>query len=165
MTDEPQGEDNLAVLMMKATELMDHVEALARDGGRQFTVLADRAKSNRQLGVAARRLGVVALTGLILDILLTVIVSIGLTEVRSQEEELSSLTRQLDISQTTQRQKALCPLYHILLNLKPSNDHKSTADSERYKRALAVINDSYTALSCSSYIDHPAVVVPGSSGE
>jgi alpha-glucuronidase len=136
MTD--QEAEKLDRLILAARELGQEVEELAAESGVQFVSLAKTARHNRIM-----IWGVVA--GGILDILLTI--ALGLFGF-----QLSSLTDQLNTTQTTQRQRALCPLYGVFLDSKSAAGRKAAPDPDKYDHAFEVIADGYRVLGCAEFL-------------
>jgi hypothetical protein len=129
----------LRQLVKTTPELAEQIRTLGRDTGDQFVTLAHWAKANRRLIWA---LGV----SLVLDLVLTFALAWDTVRV-------DSLTHRIDVAQTTQRQKALCPLYGLFLS---SENPKSRAaypeGPAAYDRAFGVIKQGYNALDCTSYL-------------
>jgi len=145
----------IEALVDAATGLMDRVQLLAQDEGIQFTKLAKKSHENRVLAV-------IAITGLVLDILITATVVIVGLGMQSNTERIDDLTQRLDYSQTVQRQKALCPLYQVFLDSKSAAGRAAAPDPEKYDHAFTVIQDGYDALECDKYITgDPVPVSPG----
>jgi hypothetical protein len=133
-------------LVEAATGLMDKVHKLAQDEGIQFTTLAKKAHETRVLAV-------VAITGLILDVVLTFAMAFG-------GWQLKHLTNRLDVAQTTTRQKALCPLYQVFLDSESPAGRKAAPDPVKYDHAFKVIREGYSALECSKFIDSAGAGAP-----
>jgi hypothetical protein len=137
--------DRLTRLSELAMEIMEELEHLAQDSGNQFVSLAKRAQTNR-------RLITVTIISLIVDVVLSVFLGLGLYQVRANEHDISALTTRLDVSQTVQRQKALCPLYQLFLDMKTPAGRAAAPDPVKYDHSFQVIQDGYDALSCSDFI-------------
>jgi hypothetical protein len=56
------------------------------------------------------------------------------------------------VAQTTQRQKALCPLYQVFLDSKSPEGRAAAPDPLKYDHAFKVIQEGYDALECSDFI-------------
>jgi hypothetical protein len=137
--------DELETLVNAASTLMDRVTVLARDEGVQFTELARRSKQNRILSV-------ISITGLILDVILSIALAFG-------GYQLQHLTHRIDVSQTTTRQKALCPMYQVFLDSKSAAGRNAAPDPKKYDHAFVVIKEGYEALNCDEFISgNPAPV-------
>jgi hypothetical protein len=123
--------------------VIEEIGALAEDSGNQFVSLAKRARTNR------RMIQVVAVS-VALDILLSVVIGLGWNT-------LHDLTHRLDVSQTTTRQRTLCPLYGLFL---ASENPRSRAvypqGPAAYDAAFQVIRDGYAALDCGQFAARPA---------
>jgi hypothetical protein len=133
-TQENQVDD----LIRTAVELNRKIETIALESGSQFVSLARTARRNRMMIWTAT-------IGVALDILLTVVITIfGI--------QLTSLTNQLDATQTTQRQRALCPLYGIFLDSKSAAGRKAAPDPKKYDHAFEVIQQGYRVLGCAEYL-------------
>jgi hypothetical protein len=145
MTTTPENDARLEELIEVGTRLLGQIETFTQEGGRQFVNLAQRARANRRglwfLGAS-----------LLLDVVLTVIMAFGWVQVSSNEHDISALTTRIDYSQTVQRQKALCPLYQLLLDQKSAAGRAASPDPKAYDHAFQVIETGYNALDCSSFI-------------
>ena len=144
-----QGHERTEVeaLVEAATGLMDRVQILARDEGVQFTALARKAHENRVLSV-------IAITGLVLDVILSVALAFG-------GYQLMHLTHRLDVSQTTTRQSALCPLYQLFIDSDTPEARKAAPDVKNYDHAFEVIRAGYSALKCAEFIDNARPIPSG----
>lgn len=141
----PENDQKLEDLLDLGTRLVSQIEAFTREGGTQFVSLAHRARTNR------RAIWLLS-TSFFLDLVLTVIMGFGWIQVAHNEHQISALTSRLDYSQTIQRQKALCPLYQLLLDQKSAAGRKAAPSTAAYDHAFRVIQDGYNALSCSAFI-------------
>lgn len=140
MTEEPpkNRNDQIPVLVSTAARLMDQVEELAQASGHQFVSLAERSRTNR-------RISYIAISGLVLDIVLSIVLTFGLYQIHA-------LTERLNVAQTTTRQRALCPLYRVFLDSKSPQGRKLAPDPQKYDRAFRVIGKGYNALKCEEFI-------------
>lgn len=141
-TPEPDRINRLTEL---AIEIIQELESLAEDSGTQFVNLARRSRSNRRLITAV-------IISVILDVTLSVFLTLALIQVRHNEHDINALTTRLDISQTVQRQKALCPLYQLFLDSKSATGRAAAPDPVKYDHSFEVIQTGYNALSCSDFI-------------
>ena len=140
-----RDQDRLDRLIELATGLIAEVDELSEDSGMQFVSLARRTKMNH-------RLIFFVIAGGILDLLLTVVISFALAGMNANTERIDALTQRLDTAQTTQRQKALCPLYQVFLDSKSAAGRAAAPDPAKYDHAFAVIADGYKVLECDQYI-------------
>lgn len=154
MVKEPEQPTQVQALVEAAQHLMVQVDALGKEGGVQFTSLAKRSRSNR-------RLGIIAISGLVLDVVLSVVLSIGLIQVRANETDIHRLTDRLNTSQTVTRQQALCPLYQIFLDSRTPAGRAAAPDKAKYDHAFEVIQKGYDVLGCASFIAQPSPKPPG----
>ncbi|MYV58049.1 hypothetical protein [Streptomyces sp. SID3212] len=60
-------------------------------------------------------------------------------------------TERLNASATVNRQKALCPLYELLLASNTTASRARAADKAAYDRSFKVIGDGYAALNCAEF--------------
>lgn len=60
-------------------------------------------------------------------------------------------TQRLDTSATINRQKALCPLYELLLASNTKMSRARAVDKSAYDRSFKVIGDGYAALNCKEF--------------
>jgi hypothetical protein len=130
---------------MLAEALLGEAERLGQETGGQIVKLARTSRTNR-------RLIWMTVGGFALDIALTIAVAIGALQI-------GTLTHRLDVAQTVQRQRALCPLYQVFLDSKSPAARKAAEDPIKYDHAFTVIQDGYDVLGCSAYINQ-AVAVP-----
>jgi hypothetical protein len=138
MTQEPEPTgDRLAQLTEVARQLLSEINGLTEKSGEQFVSLARRARDNRRMIWAA--------------IVLTVATGLGLFQVTINAAHIDDLTQRLDVAQTTQRQKALCPLYQVLLDLKSPQGRERAPDPVKYDHAFAVMEDGYQVLNCAEF--------------
>ena len=140
---EPTG-DRLTQLTEVARELLEEITELKEEGGEQFVNLAKRARSNRHMIWAL-------VVSLALDVLLTAGFGLGLMRVDSSNDRIDALTQRMNVAQTTQRQKALCPLYQLFIDSKSPEGRKAAPDPEKYDHAFQVIEDGYQALNCAEF--------------
>lgn len=140
-----QEAEKLERLVTRAQELSDEVEQMAEKSGTQFVSLAATAKRNRLMiwGI---------LIGGVLDLVLTVALILFGVGQEHNANRLDALTRQLDNSQTVQRQKVLCPLYGVLLDSRSDAGRAAAPDPQKYDHAFTVIQDGYDALQCSAFL-------------
>ncbi|WP_030777380.1 hypothetical protein [Streptomyces sp. NRRL S-920] len=131
-------------LASAASALLEELEALGQDAGRQFTALAKRSQRNR-------RMIRIVVVSLVLDVLLTAAVGFGLFQVDSNADRIDDLTQRLDVAQSETRRKAFCPLYEIFLGSKSEQGRKAAADPKAYDRAFDVIESGYRALDCAEF--------------
>ncbi len=141
----PPKEDRQAHLIALATSLISEIDELGTKSGDQFVSLAKRAQTNR-------RLIFVVIAGGVLDLLLTIVLGFTVTGMVANTNRIDTLTQRLDTAQTTQRQKALCPLYQIFLDSKSPQGRKAAPDPKKYDHAFVVIADGYKALQCDQFI-------------
>lgn len=133
-----QDREKLDRLIQMAQGLGSEVAQLAEESGHQFVSLADTARRNRLMiwGV---------IIGGVLDVTLTVVMALfGV--------QLTKLTDRLDTTQTTQRQRALCPLYGVFLDSRSEAGRKAAADPKQYDHAFEVISDGYRVLGCAEFL-------------
>lgn len=138
MPQDPTPDERLAQVATLAKALANELETLGVDTGGQIVALSRTARTNR-------RLIWMTVGGFALDIALTVAVAVGAIQV-------GSLTHRLDVAQTTQRQKALCPLYQVFLDSESPAGRKAAPDPVQYDHAFKVIRDGYEVLECKTYI-------------
>lgn len=127
----------LAALLSKVTQLTG-------DGDKTLLGLSRATRRNRRMIWFIAGLSAVT-------ILLTFLVTGALVIARDNTERLQQVTDRLNISQTVQRQKALCPLYSILLVADTPAARAQAPDKTLYDREFAVIREGYSALECSDF--------------
>ena len=136
--DEVMPEDKLSRLVGLASALVEELDDISHDAGNQFVSLAKQAGKNRRM-----------ITVLVISLVLDVALSIILALITAQ---VVNLTDRLDVAQTTQRQKALCPLYQVFLDNKSAAGRNAAPDPVKYDHAFAVIQDGYDVLGCAAFI-------------
>jgi len=146
-TETPEGpqDDRMERLITLAERLVQEIDEFTKAGGEQFVSLAQRARTNR-------RLITLAIGSIILDLVITAVLSVGWVQVVNNDHRITGLTERLDVAQTVQRQKALCPLYQLLLDSKSAAGRKAAPDPVAYDHAFVVIESGYQALECSDFI-------------
>jgi hypothetical protein len=137
--------DRVGHLILLAETLIQEVDELAKDSGQQFVSLAKRARTNRLLIVGA-------IGSVVIELALTVVLTLIGINMQRNTDRIDALTQRLDLAQTVQRQKALCPLYQIFLDSKSAAGRKAAPDPEKYDHAFVVISDGYRVLDCDQYI-------------
>jgi hypothetical protein len=141
----PSDRATLDQLARDARELIAKIGELSEGSGEQLVRVT---KENR----ATRRM-VWGLAGsFVLDVLLTLLLGVGLVGLNDQAKEVDALTHRIDIAQTVQRQKALCPLYKLFIDSESPQGRKAAPDPKKYDHAFIVIRDGYTALDCDRYL-------------
>jgi len=134
----PQDQEQVEELIQTAESLNHRIEQIAERSGTQFVSLARTARRNRVLIW-------VSITGVVLDICLTVVITVfGI--------QLTSLTSRLDSTQTAQRQRALCPLYGVFLDNKSAKGRAQAPDPQKYDHAFEVIEQGYRVLGCAEFL-------------
>lgn len=132
-------------LIRIATELSDEVEDLALASGHQFVSLARTARINRRL----IWISIVAVSLNLILLATVVIIGVGMAE---NTRRIDALAQRVEMQQTVQRQRALCPLYGIFLDSKSVEGRKRAPDPEKYDHAFEVIEDGYDVLGCAQYL-------------
>jgi hypothetical protein len=146
MTEKTPGDgDRKAELASLAAQLIDEVDDLSKNSGTQFVTLAKRARVNRMLIVATAG-------SVLIDLIITVVLTMVGVGWRHNTDRIDALAQRLDAAQTTQRQKALCPLYQIFLDSKSPQGRAASPDPKKYDHAFVVIKDGYRALECDQFI-------------
>lgn len=147
------GLNPLDRLTEAASALLEELEALGQDSGRQFTSLARKSKQNRRMIWAL----VVCLT---LIAALTTGFGFALFQVDRNADRIDALTHRLDVAQTETRRGAFCPLYEIFLSSRSPQARKAAEDPKAYDRAFKVIEDGYQALRCPEFTDDKPPFTP-----
>lgn len=140
--------DRLTLLAQQASDLAHEYAGLAEASGEQFVSLARRAQVNR------RMIWIVTVS-LAVDLALSVILSVALVGVVSNERKINALAARLDTSQTTTRKNSLCPLYTLLLAGQTPAARAAAPDKAAYDHAAMVVRDGYDALGCSEFVTVP----------
>lgn len=141
----PGKAERKAELAALAAQLLDEIDDLSKDSGNQFVALAKRARTNRILIV-------ITIGSVIIDLVLTVVLTLVGVSMQHNTDRIDALTQRLDNAQTTQRKEALCPLYQIFLDSKSAAGRKAAPDPLKYDHAFQVIENGYKALDCSQFI-------------
>lgn len=141
----PETDTQVQELITVGTRILEQIEEFTSSSGVQFVSLARRAQANRR---AIWMIGV----SVFLDVVLTVFMVFRQVQISHNETSISDLASRLDYSQTVQRQKALCPLYQLLLDQESAAGRAAASDPKAYDHAFQVIRSGYGVLSCSTYI-------------
>jgi hypothetical protein len=139
-----QESEKLDLLISQAGTLMAEVGEIASSSGKQFVSLADTARRNRRMiwfMAAGGALLTLVVVGLILSLL----------AVRSNTDRIDGITKQINATNTVQRQRALCPLYQILKDSESPEGRAAAPDPKKYDHAFDVIQKGYDVLECSSF--------------
>jgi len=120
-----------------AKDLAGMVAALDREATNRQVVLAKQTKRNRSMIWWLIVLGA---------ILVAVAVLAGFAY-----SGVVSNTNRLNTSETVGRQKALCPLYQLLIDGNTTKARAVSPDKAVYDRTYKVINEGYDALNCSQF--------------
>lgn len=137
-------DETLAQLAKDASALLAKVTALAGDRDDAVTNLGEQTKRNRRMIIGLAVISVVTL-------LLSFLVAGAITIANSNTEHISQITTRLDESQTLERQKALCPLYSLLVAADTPAAREAAADKALYDKDFSVIREGYSALKCSDF--------------
>jgi len=70
-----------------------------------------------------------------------------------QQIRVDGITHRLDATVTTQRQKALCPLYQVFLDSRSARARSASPDPAKYDHAYEVIGDGYRVLDCAAVLE------------
>lgn len=141
----PERADRMVMLISLAETLIGEVDELSKDSGKQFVSLAKRARINRLLIVGA-------IGSVIIELALTAVLAVLGVSMVHNTQRIDALTQRLDLAQTVQRQKALCPLYQIFLDSKSPQGRAAAPDPKKYDHAFVVIADGYKVLACDQFI-------------
>jgi hypothetical protein len=140
--------NDLAELTQAARELVERVNALHSDTGDTIEGLAQRSATNR-------RWIRVIVVGFVLNIILTIIVAVGGMQVARNNARIDAVTQRLDDAQTTQRAKALCPLYQVFLDFERFPPPNQSAEQIAARvQAYKTIHASYDVLGCKDLLAH-----------
>jgi hypothetical protein len=120
-----------------AADLSKKIGEMDKDAAERAEVLARQAQSNRR--VIRWLVAIVAFL-----VVLSTLVAVALIGVRSN-------THRLDVTATVSRQKALCPLYQVLVDADTAHARERAVDKSAYDRAYNAIHEGYTALNCKEF--------------
>lgn len=120
-----------------ARQLTEHVERMDRGATERDAVLARQSRTTRRL----LWLSWAVLAALVGALVVGVVALLG----------VEHTAHRLDVSTTVSRQRALCPLYQVLLNADTPKARDRAADKAGYDRAYAVIHEGYKALDCDQF--------------
>lgn len=136
------AQNEMAALTQAAQELITQINALHADSGEVVVEIARRTRTNT-------RLIRFVIAGFVLDVVLTVVATVGVVALQRNSHRVDQVTARLDVAQTTQRAKVLCPLYEVFLESEPftppgQTPEQATARAEAFK----VIHAGYGTLDC-----------------
>lgn len=140
----PEKADRLTEIAALLPQLIDEVQTLGKDSGEQLVSLADRARSNRRLIVGLA-------VSVAFDILLSVILLGFGFALHNSNDAIDTLTDRLNTAQTTQRQKALCPLYTLFLAADTPAARAAAKDKAVFDHSFVVVRQGYDALECAQF--------------
>lgn len=133
-------------LPREAAALAKIVKQLNNDMGRQIVKLSLVAAKNRRI------IWILACS-LAVDIILTIVVSVGYINVQRNTDNIGALTDRLTVAQTVDKQKALCPLWQLFLDSRnPQARATYPQGPAAYDKAFAIIESGYTVLRCSEIV-------------
>lgn len=99
-----------------------------------------------------RRLIYMIIVGFVLDISLTIGLSIVTAATVHNATATHRIANEVKTAETVDRQKALCPLYQIFLASDTPQARKAQPDPKRYDESFKVIRNSFNALDCPTYL-------------
>lgn len=126
--------DSIQRLTASADELTKRVAEMDRGAAARDEVLARQSQMTRRLVWFSW--AVLAVLAAALTVAVVALVGVGRTAHR------------LDVSDTTSRQSALCPLYQVLINAESPKARAHAVDKAEFDKAYAVIHQGYKALNC-----------------
>lgn len=130
-------QDSISALTSTARDLSKRVAAMDRDATDRTQVLARQVRRSRTM---LRWLVAAA----VFELVLAALVTVALCGVESN-------TQRLDTQTTVSRQKALCPLYQLLIERDTKRARDVATDKAAYDRAYVVIREGYSALECGGF--------------
>lgn len=136
MTPTPNKDDVLRLAEV-ARDLSDRVADMDRGVAQRDAELAHQARVTRRL--VAGSWAVLVVLALTLGLGVAALLGVQGTADR------------LDISTTVSRQRALCPLYQVLIGADTPKARARAADPAAYDRAYVVIRQGYKALGCDQF--------------
>ncbi len=103
-----------------------------------------------------RRLAVIAIIGLVLDLLLSVAFAFLFVRQNHNVSVINALTQQLNTSQNVTRVQVLCPLYAYLTSQEPAAlaaaKKQGPAAVAAVNQQIKIISTAYNALDCAHYL-------------
>jgi hypothetical protein len=138
----PPTNGDIAQLTNVATELTVQISRLNRQYADQMVKLAEQQQKNRRVNRALILLAAIKVT---------VIIALVVTMF-----QLNAITDRLDMAQTTNRQKGLCPLYTVFYELTNTPEERKagkarSANPESYDWAVATIHEGYRNMQCAKF--------------
>lgn len=134
----PSDDQRLTALTAVAADLKTEIAKLNTENVDNVIKLSDYTKRTRRMAWGL-------VISMALDLVLTLIIT-------NNAIRLDHLTERLNIAQTVNRQKALCPLYQLFLDSKSDVGRQRAPDPVKYDQAFVVILDGYSALHCTEFI-------------
>lgn len=131
-------------LAAEAAELLEVVDRLGSGTVDRLTKLAKVARTNRRLIFGL-------IVSLVLEAVLTGLLAFGFVSIHENTEQIQNVTHRLDVSQTVQRQKALCPLYSLFISVDTPKARAAAPDKAVYDKNFRIIHEGYDALRCSDF--------------
>lgn len=143
-----QRSQDIAELNTNAERLLEQVVSLAGGTGNTIVRLAEVAKSNR-------RMIITLFVSVSLDVVLTALLALGFVALHNTSNQVSTVTTRLDEAQTVQRQKALCPLYSLLLSSDTAAARAKSPNPVQFDKDFTIISEGFNALHCSDFTGGP----------
>jgi hypothetical protein len=148
MASNQERDDSIEELTQKAVELLAQVERLGDGTGASLVKLTQETRRTRHIVLAM-------IASFVLDIMLTVFLTLGFVSLHDTDKQVNKVTDRLDNAQTVQRQKALCPLYQIFVEADTPQNRAAAPDKSRYDKNFTIIRQGYDALKCSEFKGGP----------
>jgi hypothetical protein len=142
-----------------APRIVEELHRLGRDSGDQFVSLAQQDAENSARIRRLRRFNWTLAASVLLDIVLSVVLTVGLVQLDDNTHRISALTDRLNVSQTTTRKDTLCPLYTLLLSGDTAAARQQSVNKVQFDHSFAVISAGYKALGCTAVVSK-AVPLP-----
>lgn len=136
-----RNNDQWAELSAIASQLSRDQASLSDKQIKHVGALAKYSRKTRKISYA-----------LFVSILIDVLLTVALTVIGFQ---VSGNTDDIQRSQTTTRQRVLCPLYTIFIQSQSEKGRKAAPDPKKYDEAFRVIREGYRTLNCVAVPSNP----------
>lgn len=136
-----QDQNRWSELASIASQLSREHAELSEQQSNHVAILAKYTRKTRKIVYSL-------IASLILDLFLTGFLAFT-------HAKLDNVTKNVQYSQTVQRQRVLCPLYTVFLQSRSAEGRKRAPDPKKYDEAFKVIADGYRTLECQNVVEAP----------
>lgn len=127
-----------------ANDLIQEINKLNTGTGKSVESLNTKMRRNKHIMW-------VVIASLIVDIAITVGLTLTVNNTQQNSERIDKITQRLDYNANVQRKKVLCPLYEIFVNSRSeAGKAQYPQGPEAYDKTFDSIQGQYDALNCTN---------------